>query len=93
MTPRGATVSALAVLSLGALFLSRRGSDVGRLPASSVAFVADLARGPLLDAGTFAETTGGALLAILIVLCWYGLGEILIRALARLGPAKPGADG
>jgi len=93
VTRRGAAVCVLMVVSLGGLFLSRRGSDVGRLPASLAAFVADLARGPVLQAGTLPETTGGALLAILIVLGWYGLGDMLIRALTGLGPAKPGADG
>lgn len=92
MTRRGATPFALVVLSLGALFLSRRGSDVGRLPASLAAFVADLAREPLLDARALAETAGGLLLAGLVVLSWLGLGDILLRGLARLGRATPPAD-
>ena len=92
MTRRGAALFALTVLALGAVFLSRRASDVGRLPASLAALGADLARQPLLDAGTLAATAGGILVAALIVLSWYGLGDLLIRALARLGRTAPGGE-
>ena len=66
-----------------------RGGDVGRLPALSLTFIAGLARAPLIGGAGLAASAVGLAMAGLIVLAWYGLGDLI----ARRVPGGRGAAG
>ncbi len=68
-------------LLLAIAFLWNRGDDVGRLPALTGAFVASLARGPVWGVAGLLAALGGLVLAGLIGLAWYGLGDAIGRRL------------
>jgi hypothetical protein len=63
-------------------FLAGRGEDIGRLPVLLDSFGQSLAEGPVVRPAVLAETLGGALVALAIVLAWAGFGGALERALA-----------
>jgi len=77
------------VLTLIVVFMLHRGDDVGRLPALSLTFITGLVRAPLIGATGFAASALGLAMAGLIVLAWYGLGDLI----ARLVPGGRGAVG
>lgn len=66
--------SGLTVL-LAAVFLSRRGEDVGRLPQ----FFSGLFNGKLFSADGFGNSLLGVLIAGLLVASWYGVGKLFTR--------------
>src|SRR6185369_13986456 len=72
-------VASAWVLTLIVVFLMHRGDDVGRLPALSVPFVTGLARAPLIGAPGLAASALGLAMGGLIVLAWYGLGDLIAR--------------
>jgi hypothetical protein len=68
-------------LLLAVAFLWNRGDDVGRLPALTGAFIASLARGPVWGGAGLLAALAGLVLAGLIGLAWYGLGDAIGRRL------------
>lgn len=73
--------------SLIVAFLSFRGPDVGRLPLLASSFFRSLsAYSPFGLSGLFSSAVG-AFLAALIVLSWYGLGDLLVRLAQRQRPS------
>jgi hypothetical protein len=84
MTTRPRRIGVIAVagawwLSLAALFLLNRGEDVGRLPSLLTAFAGTLAEGPITGRSGLLPSIGGLVLAGLIGLAWYGLGDAIRR--------------
>jgi hypothetical protein len=95
MSARARDIGVIAVagawwLILAVAFLGHRGDDVGRLPALSAAFIASLSRGPVWGAAGFLASLAGLLLAGLIGLAWYGLGDAIGRRLPA-GPERRAA--
>jgi hypothetical protein len=76
-------------LLLAIVFLYNRGDDVGRLPVLTASFIASLAHGPVWGLTGLLASLGGAALAGLIGLAWYGLGGAIARRLPRLGDRSP----
>src|SRR5258706_1268005 len=70
------------LLSLGIAFFAHRGDDVGRLPGILQRFLLSLLREPVAAAAALAPTVTGLAMAALVVLAWFGLGDLL----ARLAP-------
>src|SRR5258706_29418 len=70
------------LLSLGIAFFAHRGDDVGRLPGILQRFLLSLLREPVATAAGLAPTVTGLAMAALVVLAWFGLGDLL----ARLAP-------
>ncbi|HZJ69704.1 MAG TPA: hypothetical protein VFF36_02145, partial [Planctomycetota bacterium] len=67
------------LLTLIVAFLMHRGDDVGRLPALSLTFITALARAPRIGAAGLAASALGLATGGLIVLAWYGLGDLIAR--------------
>ena len=80
-------------LLLLALFFQRRGDDAGRLSELLGASIGSLARGPVFGAAGLTAALGGLVAATAIVLAWFGVGDLVMRALARpaTGAAEPRA--
>lgn len=95
MTTRAERIGVVAVagawwLSLAVAFLLNRGDDVGRLPALAAAVLASMARGPVWGLAGGLSSIGGLVMAILMVLAWYGLGDVTLRAVAARRAPEPG---
>jgi len=95
MTTRAERVGVVAVagawwLSLAVAFLLNRGDDVGRLPALAAAFLVSMARGPVWGLAGLLSSIGGLVVAMLMALAWYGLGDVIFRAVARGRAPEPG---
>jgi hypothetical protein len=60
-------------------FLLYRGSDAGQLPALITSFLHTATEDRLFSATGFAASAAGTLVAGLIVLSWYGLGDLVLR--------------
>ena len=80
-------------LLLLTLFFQQRGDDAGRLPELLGASIASLAREPVFGAAGLAATLGGLVVAAAIMLAWLGMGDLVMRGLARRAPgaAEPRA--
>jgi Dolichyl-phosphate-mannose-protein mannosyltransferase len=63
-------------------FLNFRGADVGQLPALTRSFLGSLSPAALFSPSGLAASVLGPIIAALIVLSWYGLGNLLVH-LAR----------
>jgi hypothetical protein len=63
-------------------FLNFRGADVGQLPSLARSFFGSLSPGALLGPSGLAASLLGVGIAALILLSWYGLGDLIVR-LAR----------
>jgi hypothetical protein len=72
-------------------FLNFRGADVGQLPALARSFSGSLSSGALFNLSGLAASVTGLSIAALIVLSWYGLGDLLVH-LVRRGRTATGAD-
>ncbi|HEX5528098.1 MAG TPA: hypothetical protein VFZ82_00985, partial [Methylomirabilota bacterium] len=89
MTARARRLGVLAVagawwLVLAAAFLLNRGEDAGRLPALMGTVLSRAAQGPEWGPGGLHSLTG-LLIAGLIGLAWYGLGDAIVRRLGSGG--------
>lgn len=89
MTARARRIGVLAVagawwLVLAVAFLLNRGEDVGRLPTLMSTSLARLAHEPVWGAAGV-QSLVGILIAGLIALAWYGLGDAIVR---RVDPAE-----
>ncbi|PYN80296.1 MAG: hypothetical protein DMD96_14655 [Candidatus Rokuibacteriota bacterium] len=80
------TVAALLAsgfgLTLLAFFFQRRDGDVGHLRELLGALIASLARGPVFDAAGWGASLGGLVVATSLVLAWFGVGDLVVRACA-----------
>ena len=92
---RRITLAAVAVawtVALFALFFLNRGPDVGRLPHLLGSLFGSLLNSSVLGVGGLARSAGGGVVAALIVLSWYGLGDLLARVMMNeRSAAAPGA--
>lgn len=66
------------LLALAVIFFSHRGADIGRLPQILSGFAGEFSG---LRVAALGENICGAVIALLVVLTWFGAGEILSRAL------------
>src|SRR5712691_5551124 len=78
-------------LSLIATFLLNR-QDLPHLPEWLGSLGRALVDGPSLRAAGFAQSLAGLAIAGLVVLSWWGLGDLMMQPL-RLGPSAWGARG
>jgi hypothetical protein len=69
---------------LATLFFAGRGNDAGRLPELLVTFVSQF-RG--FDRSVLRDSAFGGVIAILVVLSWIGIGDLVERLLDRFGGA------
>jgi hypothetical protein len=88
MTARARRLGVLVVagawwLVLAAAFLLNRGEDAGRLPTLMGTALSRAAQGPVWGPAGL-HSLVGLLIASLIGLAWYGLGDAIVR---RIGPA------
>ncbi len=74
-------------LGLAGAFLLNRGEDVGRLPALIGTVLSRLAQGPVWGATGLLSLTG-LLIAGLIGLAWYGLGDAIVRRIGSDGSGE-----
>jgi hypothetical protein len=93
MTARARRIGVLAVagawwLMLAAPFLLNRGEDVGRLPTLLATSLARLVHEPVWGRAGI-QSLVGLLIAGLVGLAWYGLGERIVR---RVDPAEGESD-
>lgn len=72
------------MIGLAAVFISYREADLGRLPALTGAFVTSLIHERLCDPALAVQSLTGAVVALLIVLSWYGAGELIVSLCRRL---------
>lgn len=91
MTARARRIGVLAVagawwLVLASAFLLNRGEDAGRLPALIETVLSRVAQGPVWGPAGL-DSLVGLLIAGLVGLAWYGLGDAIIR---RIGSAGDG---
>lgn len=70
-------------MSLIVAFLSFRGPDVGRLPTLASSFFRSLSINTLFGAAGLAASLLGVLIAVLILLSWYGLGDLIVHLARR----------
>ena len=89
MTARPRRIGVLAVagawwLVLAVAFLLNRGEDVGRLPALLATSLARLAHEPVWGRAAI-QSLIGLLIAGLVGLAWYGLGDAIVRRVDRRG--------
>src|SRR5205823_1356460 len=71
------------VLALLLAFVWSQRIELGRLPEAALALLAGLARGGLAGAQGVRESAAGACAALLLLVAWYGAGDLLLRLLAR----------
>ena len=93
MTARPRRIGVLAVagawwLALAVAFLLNRGEDVGRLPALLATSLSRLAHEPVWGRAGIQSLTG-LLIAGLVGLAWYGLGDAIVRRVDR-AEGEPG---
>lgn len=69
----------LGLVVSAAIFFSHRTQDVGQLPALFASFTATLAREPLVSGAVLSGSLTSVLIAALIVLAWFGLGNLATR--------------
>jgi hypothetical protein len=93
MSARARRIGVLAVagawwLVLAVTFLLNRAEDVGRLPALVPTVVTRLARGPVWGAAGL-QSLVGLLIAGLVGLAWYGLGDAIVRRAGAIESGEP----
>src|SRR5215469_2377732 len=76
-----AAVACVWLLALTVAFFLHRGDDAGQLSALLAHAFAALTRQPLAGTVGAAASVGGLLVAGLMVLAWFGLGDAVLRAL------------
>lgn len=89
MTARAQRIGVLAVagawwLVLAAAFLLNRGEDAGRLPALIETVLSRVAQGPVWGPAGL-DSLVGLLIAGLVGLAWYGLGDTVVRRIGSAG--------
>lgn len=72
----------IALLVCAAIFFSYRQQDVGRLPILMGDFLSAFGREPIMGWTALGGSLMSLLIAVLIVLSWFGLGTIAIRLIA-----------
>ena len=94
MTARARRLGVLAVagawwLVLAVAFLLNRGEDVGRLPTLVPTSLAHLAHEPVWGPAGI-QSLVGLLIAVVVGLAWYGLGDEIVRRADLPAPGEPG---
>ena len=74
-----APIASAWLLLLGTAFFLNRGEDAGRLAGLLRDMLGSLARDRLVSASGVLAGTGGLFIAALLVLAWFGLGDLLLR--------------
>ena len=78
---------AAGVLVLAAVFLGQHRAELGWFPSTVRAFTAAVGRYGVLGLSGAAQSAGGALAALLVVIAWYGLGDVFLRWIRFAGDA------
>jgi hypothetical protein len=86
-------ITVTGMLLLTAIFLSHRDADVGRLPVLIGAFFASLLHHRVFTLTGLIESGAGVIAASLVVLAWYGLGDMIERLGHRLLACEGGKEG
>jgi hypothetical protein len=76
-------VIVLSAVSFAFIFFSRRGEDVGRITSLLSSFLSSFTSGKIMSARATIETVAGVVVSLLIVLAWYGLGDLIVKAVSR----------
>ncbi len=74
-----APIASAWLLLLGTAFFLNRGEDAGRLAGLLRDMLGSLARDRLVSASGVVAGAGGLFIAALLVLAWFGLGDLLLR--------------
>ncbi len=82
-------IAIAGAIILAAVFLAHRETDIGRLPALFQSFISDLIREKVFRLAGAAASFAGAVIALLLVLSWYGLGELLVSRLRNWRSPRP----
>src|SRR5213078_1857609 len=80
------------VVALTLTFVWYHRVEIGGLSEAGVALLARLGRDGLIGAQGVRESAAGAFVALLLVVAWYGTGDLLLRLVARGGPAEDDAS-
>ncbi len=84
----GAALAGAWLLVLGIAFFLYRGDDAGRLAVLLRNMLLSLARDRLVGVSGLIASTGGVLIAGLLVLAWLGLGRVILRLGLGSVPAR-----
>src|SRR5207247_2473222 len=74
-----AAIASAWLLLLGTAFFLNRGEDAGRLAGLLRDMLGSLARDRLVSASGVVAGAGGLFIAAVLVLAWFGLGDLLLR--------------
>ncbi len=76
---------AAGVLALTGVFLGEHRVELGSLAATVHAFIAALGRYGILNLPRAGQSAAGAFAAVLVVVAWYGVGDVLVKSLRPAG--------
>ena len=78
-------------LTLLVIFFQGRRGDVGHLPELLGSLIASLARERVFDGAGWAAVLIGVAIAAVLVLAWFGVGDLVVRRFALSSAAEPRA--
>ena len=79
---------AAGVLVLAGVFLEQHRAELGWFPSTVRAFAAAVGRYGILGLPGAAQSAAGALAALLVVIAWYGHGDVLLRWIRSAGDTR-----
>ena len=85
----GTVLLTAGALALAALFLDQHRQELGSFAASARAFAAILSGYGVVSFSGVGQSGAGAVAAALVVLSWYGLGAVLLRAIRSASAKAP----
>jgi hypothetical protein len=65
------------------IFFSNRGEDAGRITSLLSSFLSSLTSGKIMSLRATVEAVAGVVVALLVVLAWYGLGDFIVKNISR----------
>ncbi|HET7296455.1 MAG TPA: hypothetical protein VFI66_04895 [Gemmatimonadales bacterium] len=87
----GAALASAWLLLLGIAFFLNRGDDAGRLAMLLRSVLRSLARDRAVEVSGLIASTGGVLIAGLLVLAWLGFGDVILRLSRGSATTRPRA--
>ena len=87
----GALVAIAFALTLLAFFFQHRGGDVGHLPGLLASLLTSLARERVFDLAGWGAALTGLVIAAVLVLAWFGIGDLVVRRFALARDDEPAA--
>ena len=82
-------IALTGAMVLAVVFFSHRAADPGRLPVLIQSFTADLLHEKVFRFAGLARSLIAALIALLVVVSWYGAGELIVTQMRRALTANP----